>query len=606
MSTDSFALIKSQISIVDVVKEYVSLKKAGLYLKGLCPFHHEKTGSFTVSPHREIFYCFGCHKGGDLITFVTLIENCTPIQAVTHLAEQYSITLPETFNKEKGHTHTDDLARHAKLCATFASWCHQHLMASTKPKKYGLERNITKESMQRFTLGYFPEAALNGLLKTMKSEGFIAQDLVNASILAEGKYGLYSPFSERIIFPIKDHLGRTIAFGGRVFHKNDDRPKYYNLHDHPFFNKGHTLFGLDIAKKKIQETREVFLVEGYTDCIAMSQAGYTNTVATLGTACTLEHIKQLARYAEQCIVIYDGDSAGHKAIMRMAHLTWQVNMDPMVIILPQNEDPASYLQKHDSLTDILPTKQDIFLFFIQERSPGYHAKPLNERIKVVKEFIEIIGMISDPLKQSLLIQQAAASFNIPQRLLASELAKYRFSHNTTEPVTPSTFNPTSLEKKIIVSLLDTAGQLNAEDEALLKKTCSPPVRLLIDKLLVYLSHKKPALQSDGSNSDSSRSERSSKDRSVGKRPIHFADFLDHLEPKEKEQFSLLVISGEEQQHATLEEVVTIVWKREWKRVTADAKIRLQAAEKAQDQEMVSTIIRELSAFKNKMREKQIV
>ena len=172
---------------------------------------------------------------------------------------------------------------------------------------------------------------------------------MTAGILSESKNALYSPFEDRIMFPITDNLGRFCGFGGRTFMPQDERPKYYNSKENNFFTKGSLIFGLNVAKRDIQHKEIVFVVEGYMDCIAMAQHGYTNTVATLGTACTLEHLKQLSRYASYVYVLYDGDAAGQSAILRLTELCWNVNMDLKVIRLPRQEDPASFLAKGKAL-----------------------------------------------------------------------------------------------------------------------------------------------------------------------------------------------------------------------------------------------------------------
>ncbi|MGZ6254790.1 MAG: DNA primase, partial [Candidatus Chromulinivorax sp.] len=359
-----FNFIKNNLHILDVVNEYTTLKKSGgLYWKAPCPFHQEKTPSFTVSPDKEIFYCFGCHETGDVIAFIAKIEKMSQIEAAQHLVEKYNLKLPESvqssFNQNFNKAAKDD---YFTLCKLIAQWCHDHLFAYPAALNYVHSRKFNQQIITQFTLGYFPKGnnAIKELLAHVSKSGFLTQDLINAGILFSGKTGLYSPFEGRIIFPIKDLLGRYCGFGGRIFLPEDERSKYYNSKENQFFQKGTLLYGLDIAKKNIQNDNMAFLVEGYTDCIAMHSYGYKNSVATLGTACTLEHLKRIANYTQQLYIMYDGDHAGHQAILRITELCWTLDIEPKVISLPQDSDPASFLYKNQDLKPYITQAQDVF------------------------------------------------------------------------------------------------------------------------------------------------------------------------------------------------------------------------------------------------------
>src|SRR5579872_72411 len=248
-----FTYLKNQISILDVIQEYTALKKAGIYWKGHCPFHHEKTASFTVSPHKEIFYCFGCHVGGDVITFIAKVENCSPMEAAKHLIDRHSIEIPEALLNNASATQGNEKNRYGEICHQVAQWCNTKLRDSAIARDYLTQRGITPASITYFSLGYFPGglAAIKEFVSHMRDHNVLAQELVETHILAQGKTVLYSPFEERIIFPIKDQLGRNCGFGGRVFKQIDERAKYYNSRENEFFSKGTLLFGLDLAKKSI-------------------------------------------------------------------------------------------------------------------------------------------------------------------------------------------------------------------------------------------------------------------------------------------------------------------------------------------------------------------
>ncbi len=572
-----FAFIKSRVSITDVVQEYVTLKKMGLYLKGQCPFHHERTGSFTVSPHRDIFYCFGCHKGGDVISFISEAEHCTPFEAVQHLAERYHIALPEdSYNQEKHELKTHKLKRYNELCHHFAQWCHNQLSAENNngALDYCLKRGISVESIKHFTLGYFTENALADLLEYLRSKGFIAQDLIDAHILHKGKQGLYSPFNQRIIFPIRDYLGRVCGFGGRIFKSDDVRPKYYNSQDHPFFTKGHVLFGLDRAKKAIQNEQSAFLVEGYLDCIAMAQAGYTSTVATLGTATTIDHLKLLGRYAQRLYIVFDGDNAGQQAITKLTHLSWASGMELSVITLPEKEDPASLLQKEKSMSGPIENAQDIFIFFMQRLGSGYQTKPMQERLAILEELLEAIHCVQDPLKRSFLLQKASATFSIPLEVLE-------------RPVLPQAEKPLPdqkvlilpLERQLFMTIFRKGLSIKKEDEELIHKNCREDVSLLIGKLLLYIKDKNPYQEND---------------------------FLAMLSNEERECAISLIMHGEEDPEAEMDELLKPLWKKEWRTQATTIKLQLHQAEQTGSHMAVQEIMKAFTNLKAKMREKGIL
>ena len=428
-----FDFIKSQIAILDIVQEYTTLKRAGGYWKGLCPFHSEKTGSFTVSPSREIFYCFGCQASGDVISFIAKIENFSPIEAAKFLVEHNGLQLPEYIQKEHQQSagQTGEKERHFKLCEVVTRWCQQNLTQTKSAQDYLNSRQINTQSIKDFNIGYFPKGlpAIQSLIKFVQDHGILASDLIDVNIVQRNNDRLFSGFEDRIIFPITDHLGRFCAFGGRVFRAGDDRVKYYNSHEHHYFNKRATLYGLNLAKKAIQASHSVFLVEGYTDCIAMHQAGFANAVATLGTACTSEHIDIIARLANQLQILYDSDQAGLNAVEKLASLCWNANLDIRVIELPKEQDPASYLQ--DDLASasneiannklafkkLITNSKDIYQFVISKTSSQFTGQNLSKKVNASHKIIDMINKVTDPIKRNILLQDAAQVLGINTDLL---------------------------------------------------------------------------------------------------------------------------------------------------------------------------------------------
>lgn len=412
-----FVYVKDHLPILDVISEFVQLKPAGHYWKGPCPFHAEKDASFTVSPDKQIFYCFGCHASGDVIGFMSKVENMTQMEAAQHLVDRYSINVPEKLlqGAQASTQSKDEKERYFRTCKAISEWAARYLASQKAASTYLAERNINSQSIKNFIMGYFPSgvAAINGFLKDMNQAGILLKDLLEYGFLGEGRATLFSPFEERIIFPIKDSMGRFCGFGGRIFQPGDQRPKYYNSKESDGFDKGKLLFGFDLAKKAMQDQGVGFLVEGYMDCIMMVQYGYHNTVATLGTACTLEHLKILSRQIHTLFVLYDGDLAGQKAMLRLTELCWEVNLDLKVIVLPPGHDPASFLTHVGPLDQLISQACDIITFFINSTGANFAQKPLAHKLAVAEKIASVIAKLSNQFKQDLLLHHAASIIQMP-------------------------------------------------------------------------------------------------------------------------------------------------------------------------------------------------
>ncbi|MCX5922406.1 MAG: DNA primase [Candidatus Dependentiae bacterium] len=604
-----FNFIKSSLSILDVVGNYTTLKKAGLYWKGHCPFHNEKTASFTVSPHKEIYYCFGCNSGGDLISFIAKVENCSPIEAAKLLVERYQLNPPaDTFD---GHEYKPEKSKHYyELCKAVATWCHESLLQSPMLMDYLKKRGFTKNMASYFTIGYFPGglAAVQNLMKAMGTHQILPHDLIEANILSQGKTVLYSPFEERLMFPIKDHLGRYCGFGGRVFKPHDERPKYYNSRENEFFTKGSLLFGIDLAKKSIQETETAFLVEGYTDCVAMVQHGYPNTVATLGTACTTEHLKQLARYTQQLYIIYDSDNAGHQAILRLTELCWQVSLEPKVICLPAKEDPASFLGKGNDLKPLIAKAQDIFMFFIDAAGNEFSTKPLSEKIALVRKLVATIHNIDDSLKRDILLQKAAKTLDIPLQSMQNELARTALRYDSQKESlrvsgtelslasaqpktvakpekpanTPPVYQPIpKLEKMIFSAIMDNMQLFNSKNDKYLLEYLPAPLRDILEKLKSLTEHRKG---------------------------IDFIQFFDTLNEYEQQYVSKLLLEQEEKniQPEAFEQLVLQFHKKNWKSIVHAIKTKLTQAKNENNIEDVEKLMQDFLELKQAVIEKNII
>lgn len=476
-----FEFIRSSVSIEDVVREYVALKPAGSYLKGFSPFKHERTPSFTVSPHRGIYYCFSTASGGDVIDFVSKMERCSQIEAARFLVERYHLKPPANLAWQESND-KNDAAREAYFaaCAVFAAWAAEELTHNAEASHYLAQRAVLPSTMKQFSLGYCPAggAAIERLLAYALARGVGQQVLLEAHILVSNMQGAACAFEERILFPIHDHLGRVCGFGGRTFRTGDERPKYYNSRDHQLFNKKQLVYGLNRAKKEIQASGSFFLVEGYLDCIAMVQAGYPTTVATLGTACTAEHLALLRRYGKRVVVLYDGDVAGQKAVLRLAHLCWESNLDMAVLTLPEHEDPASYLAQAGSI-DALGEEKDIFTFFIESVRKNEADVGVGERRDAVQQVLDLISQVTDPLRRQLLLQRASTTFDLPMNLLTggvrSGLRRPGHPASAKETVQNQThIDP--LEKRLFSVILQLGVMLDEEKRSFLQLHLSEPLR----------------------------------------------------------------------------------------------------------------------------------
>lgn len=577
-----FSFLKGRVSILQVVNEHVSLKKAGQYWKGQCPFHNEKTASFTISPHREIFYCFGCHEGGDVISFISKIERCGQLEAAKLLADRYNVELPQDLAAKQTQDSFDDKKNYFSLCEQLAQFLHKELPKHPSVTSYLTKRGFTQQNIDHFKIGYLAggEKSLKALIREMAKHNFLLKDIFKTCFIEESKGITYSPFEERIIFPIKDHLGRYCGFGGRIIKKNDERSKYYNSRENNYFQKGTLLFGLDSAKKEIQKTKEVFLVEGYTDCMAMVQHGYVNTVATLGTACTLDHLKLLSYHAEKVYLVYDGDTAGQKAMLRLAELCWQVNLELYVIVLPYDQDPADFLQEHKTLDSLINNAPDIFTVFLNAMGQEFTSQSLQQKLEGMRKCIDIIRTLQDPLKQDLLLQKAASIFDLPFSSLKDELkrnilpqAPRKASESIEEKkVILSSMCP--LEKKFMCAILNKADLLGKRE-----------VIRLIDYLPKELKKIAEGLKAAEGSTEKER----------------FLYFFDSLEYHERQMVNeLLVIQEEQESEDDLETLFTFLEKKYWKVIVKETKIKLSQAQQNNNTQAVKEIIGSFLELKKKL------
>jgi len=403
--------VKDRIDIVDFISEYVQLRKSGQNWKGLCPFHAEKTPSFMVSPAKQIFHCFGCGAGGDVISFLVKYERLPFPEALHVLAGKAGVLLP-TARQDKQVIERDEQVRNALRAAS--TFFVTKLKESGNASEYVRKRGISGETAELFKLGYAPPGWQN-LLRYLKGMGYGDAVIKEAGLAVAGEKGLYDMFRDRVIFPIMGVQGSVIAFGGRAM--DNGLPKYINSPETPVFRKSETLYGMFTAKEAIRKKEHVLIVEGYMDVIICHQYGFENVVAPLGTALTAGHLQKLRKLTKEAVVIFDGDAAGIAAARRVLPLLCQNDIHARILLLPQNEDPDSYLREQGSESfSILIEKAQSMIGFLLSIAQG-------RRSDTVREALAAIAGLHDAIEAEQMLMELAGSTRINETALREELRK---------------------------------------------------------------------------------------------------------------------------------------------------------------------------------------
>lgn len=408
--------------IEELVGSYVTLRRAGSNLTGLCPFHSEKTPSFSVSPAKKFFYCFGCGAGGDAITFVMKIENLDYPQAVEFLAKRAGIRIPESGKREDGMSRERVYSMNVEAAKFFRSCLFD--------PKYGKEameylrdaRRLSTDIIRRFGLGFSPDS-FGMLTDHMHKCGYRDEELVAGFLCGKSqKTGRsYDYFRNRVMFPIIDVSGNVIAFGGRVM--DDSKPKYLNSSDTPGFKKSKNLFALNYAKGNCAE--QMILCEGYMDVIAMHAAGFENAVATLGTSLTSEQARLMTKYTKKVIISYDSDEAGQRAADRAIRLLGEVGLDVRVLRLTGAKDPDEYIKLYgaDRLRALLSQSKTWFDFKWNAIASKYNLETPSDRIKASEEACAIIAGVSSSIEREVYISQVAEPLGLPTDVIKSNVER---------------------------------------------------------------------------------------------------------------------------------------------------------------------------------------
>jgi DNA primase len=423
--------ILSAADVVDVVKDFVSLKKRGVNYIGLCPFHNEKTPSFNVSPSKGIFKCFGCGKAGNSVGFIMEHEQLTYVEALKFLARKYNIEVEErelTADELKLRNERESLMVVVTWAQRyFTDTLHKHSEGKSVGLTYLRERGLRDDTIEKFQLGYCLEQR-DTMTQAALREGYKLEYLVKTGLSIPRDEGeAFDRFQGRVMFPIHSLSGRVIAFGGRIMKADKKMAKYVNSPESDVYHKSSVLYGIFQAKKAITQDNKCFLVEGYTDVISLHQAGIENVVASSGTALTPDQIRLIKRFTPNITVLYDGDPAGIKASLRGIDLILEEGLNVKVVLLPEGEDPDSYARSHSAVEvlNFIATNETDFIHFKTSLLLKDAERDPIQKANLISDIVRSIGVIPDPVTREVYIKECTRLLKVDEALIYSEVAKKR-------------------------------------------------------------------------------------------------------------------------------------------------------------------------------------
>ncbi|MCC7263146.1 MAG: DNA primase [Candidatus Latescibacteria bacterium] len=433
--------IREAADIVEVVSEHIQLRKTGRNFVGLCPFHGEKTPSFNVNPELQIYKCFGCDAGGDVFKFVQQIDRVSFTEAVAHLAQRTGIALP-TPSQQPADELSDQLYRASELAAKY----YHHLLRQPQSREalaYLQQRGIRDETTERFGLGCAP-AEWDAFFKVATRRGFDPAILERAGLVSarrEGK-GFYDRFRERLIFPITNLSGRTIAFGARTL-KTDQQPKYLNSPETPIYHKSSTLYGLHQAREAIRQQESVLVVEGYMDYLGLAQHGIEHAVASAGTALTEEHCRLLGRFARRVVLVFDGDEAGSAASLRGLEVVLATGLEACVVSLPGGHDPDTYVQAEGAaaLLGLVAKAGSALDFHLEQLAQRHDLRTLEGKARAAEAIQSLLARCRDAVRRDLLLREAAQRLGIDEKAFRQQLQESLRRQTPRAPSPPQETGP---------------------------------------------------------------------------------------------------------------------------------------------------------------------
>ena len=461
--------IRNSNDIVDIISQYVILKRSGRNFFGLCPFHKEKTPSFSVSPDKQIFHCFGCGAGGNVIHFISKIENVDFKESLEILADRAGIKLP-TLENNVDSKRLELKEKVYEINKLVAMYYHETLYKpQAKPaQEYVKKRKLDNKALKEFCIGCAENA--NVLYKLLKEKGFTEEEILASDLVIKKGNNYVDRFKNRLIFPIQDIRNRFIAFGGRVL--DNSLPKYINSPENIVYSKARNLYGLNVAKNT--KTRKLIIVEGYMDTVSLHQRGIDNVVASCGTALTEAQGRLLRKYAEKVIISYDSDSAGQAATLRGLEILNNLGCDIRILQMEGAKDPDEYVIKYGNgrFNDLVENAISLVEFKIKVLKKGLNIENTNDKIKFMNEIAKILGGVDNKIEQEIYIDKISSDYNISKEAIYAQINKNEYSNNKGAKILESSsirkptikrqekeINP-ELEKRenIIISLLIDGGE----------------------------------------------------------------------------------------------------------------------------------------------------
>lgn len=424
--------VRQANDIVDIISQYVHLKRSGRNFFGLCPFHNEKSPSFSVSPDKQIFHCFGCGVGGNVFTFLTKIEGINFVEAVQTLAERSNIQLPTLENKADA---SRELLKSKvyKVNEFTANYYHQNLYKpeSKIAQNYIKQRKLTNETLKSFQIGF--SGKFDELYQELKKQGFEEPEILESGLVNRNDKGQYiDRYRNRLMFPICDARGKVIAFGGRVL--DDSKPKYINSPENVVYSKGRNLFGLNVAKKG--DIKQILIVEGYMDVISLHQRGITNVVAPLGTALTQQQGWLLRKNSEKIILSFDSDEAGLTAKIRALDILQDMGCDIRILQMEGAKDPDEYIIKYGNnrFKNLVDKAQSVIEFKVKVLKQNLNLENVNDKIKFLNEIAKLIAKVDNTIEREVYLEKIAKEYNISKEAIYAEVNKLIYHRGKSEKI----------------------------------------------------------------------------------------------------------------------------------------------------------------------------
>ena len=424
--------VRQSNDIVDVISQYMYLKRSGRNYFGLCPFHNEKSPSFSVSPDKQIFHCFGCGVGGNVISFIMKIEGCGFVEAIQILAEKANIQLP-TLENNVDSQREELKAKVYKVNEITADFYHKNLYTSNAKigQEYVKKRMLTNDTLENYKIGF--SGKFNELYTALKRNGFGDQEILESGLVNRNDNGQYiDRYRNRLMFPICDVRGRVIAFGGRVL--DDSKPKYINSPENVVYSKGRHLFGLNVAKK--YDTKQLLIVEGYMDVISLHQRGVKNVVGALGTALTQQQGFLLRKNAEQVILSFDSDEAGQTAKIRAIDVLQNMGLDLRVLQMEGAKDPDEYIIKYGNarFKNVVDRAISVLEFKIKILKNKLNLDNINDKIKFLNEIAKLLSNIDNTMEREIYIEKISDTYQISKEAIYAEVNKLSYAKNQNEKI----------------------------------------------------------------------------------------------------------------------------------------------------------------------------